>query len=201
MTNARNPAVVLAMLLAMPLLHAQAADIPAAEVQSKAPAAVILMRHAEKPAGDTKSADLTEMGFARARALPALFVPAPGAGPARFPKPDAIFATAPSKHSNRPIETVTPLAQTLHLRINEDYADLETGPLARKVMSGAYSGKVVVIAWHHGELPHLAEAFGVQDAPHHWDPDVFDRIWEIRWIDGKPILLQLPERLLPGDSK
>ncbi len=194
--TARIPFALLAVLLAAPLLAAQT---PA--IEGNPPAAVILMRHAEKPVGDTKSPDLTETGFARARALPTLFIPVPGTGPAKFPKPDAIFASAPSKHSNRPVETVTPLAQALHLRIQDDYADLETGPLARKVLSGAYAGKVVVIAWHHGELPHLAEAFGVQDVPHHWDPDVFDRIWEIRWLDGKPVMLQLPERLLPGDSK
>lgn len=184
MKTFRIPGIVLLAALVMPMLGGQTTP-----VESKTPAAVFLMRHAEKPDGDTKSPDLTEAGFARARALPALFMAPPGAGPARFPRPDAIFATAPSKHSNRPIETITPLAQVLHLKINEDYTDLETGPLAQKVLSGSYAGKVVVIAWHHGELPHLAEAFGVNDVPNHWDPDVFDRIWEIRWVDGKPVML------------
>jgi hypothetical protein len=191
----RVPGIVLLAALVLPTLAGQTAA-----VENTTPAAVFLMRHAEKPDGE-KSPDLTETGFARARVLPTLFVPAPGGGPARFPRPDAIFATAPSKHSNRPIETITPLAQALHLKINEDYTDPETGPIAKKVLSGAYAGKVVVIAWHHGELPHLAEAFGVTDVPQHWDPNVFDLIWEIRWVDGKPVMLQLPERLLPGDAK
>jgi hypothetical protein len=172
----------------------------AATVQATTPAVVFILRHAEKPVGDDKSPDLTPIGFDRARLIPSLFLTAPGAQvPARFPKPDAIFATAASKHSNRPIETIAPLAQAMRIKIVHDFADAETQPLARKVLSGEYAGKVIVICWHHGEIPHLAQALGVEDAPKKWDPDQFDRIWEIRWVDGKAQLTILPERLLPGD--
>ena len=75
------------------------------------------------------------------------------------------FASEAAKHSNRPIETITPLSQALHLRINHDYEDRETAKVADAVMSGKYAGKVVLICWHHGEIPHLAKAFGVEDAP------------------------------------
>jgi hypothetical protein len=89
-----------------------------------APSVVFLMRHAEKPAG--KESDFSPQGFRRAQVLPTLFV----AG--GLPKPDAIFATAPSKHSNRPIKTVTPLAQALNIKINADYDDIEPSLLPRK---------------------------------------------------------------------
>ena len=207
MASSRWALVLLLAAYAAPLHATQAAAAPQTAAQNnapptqqiKSPAAVFIIRHAEKPVGDDKSPDLNPVGFTRARAVPSLFIPSPGHF-ARFPRPDFLFASAPAKHSNRPVETITPLAQALHMKINTDYADIETVPIARRILSGAYAGKVVLICWHHGEIPHLAEAFGVADAPHRWDPDVLDQIWEIQWIDGKPSMVILPQRLLPGDA-
>jgi hypothetical protein len=170
------------------------------DLQSRAPAMVFIIRHAEKPIAD-KDPNLSPLGFKRAEALPSLFLPAPGSrNLPRLPRPQALFATDPSKHSNRPIETITPLSQDLHLRINHDFSDLDFNPLAKEVLSGKYAGKVVLICWHHGEIPHLAQAFGVTDAPKKWDETVFDQIWMLEWIDGKVQFSTLPEHLLPGDS-
>jgi hypothetical protein len=190
------------LVLPAPVVTAVAQLSQADAPVSKTPVVVYILRHAEKPVGEGKDPNLTPQGFERAHAIPSLFMMAPGATqPARFPRPDSIFATETSKASNRPIETITPLAQALHLKINHDFADLETGPLARELLSGKYAGKVVVIAWHHGEIPHLAQALGVAKVPKKWDPDVFDQIWQIRWVDGEAQLTILPQRLLPGDSK
>jgi hypothetical protein len=189
--------------LFMPGLHVAGADSGAPSAQqevSKTPAVVFIIRHAEKPA-ERENSDLTANGFKRAAALPSLFVQQPGSSSLpRLPRPAALFASAPGKHSNRPIETITPLAQALHLRLNTDYADIETAPIAREILSGRYAGKVVLVCWHHGEIPHLAEALGVTNAPHHWDESVFDQIWMIEWVNGKGQLTVLPEKLLPGDS-
>lgn len=187
--------------LAAPILPLRANGQDAAP-QSKTPAVVFIIRHAEKPVGEDKSPDLSPVGFTRARALPSLFVAAPGSGKLpRFPRPDFLFASAPSKGSNRPLETITPLAQALNLRVNADYADLETAQIAKRILSGAYAGKFVLICWHHGEIPALAKAFGVAHVPHAWDPDVFDQIWEIQWMDGQPQMVVLPQRLLPDDQQ
>ena len=70
------------------------------------------------------------------------------------------------------------------LPINHDFADIETASLAKLVMSGNYAGRTVLICWHHGEIPHLAAAFGVVGAPKHWDEEVFDKVWQITWVDG-----------------
>ena len=167
---------------------------------SRAPAVVFIIRHAEKPEGD-KLPDLNPQGFKRAAALPALFLPQPGSKALpRLPRPNFLFASDPTKHSNRPVETIAPLSQALHLRVNHDFADRETTPLANEVLSGKYAGKVVLICWHHGEIPHLAEAFGITDAPKHWSEDVYDQIWMIEWVDGKAQMTTLPELLLPGDA-
>ena len=100
------------------------------------PSQVLIIRHGEK-VGDPKKDDdggrhLSIQGSARAAALPSLFAPAdpqlscklhhqsgefiglyrqiPTKGEApRFAAPNFIFATQNSKHSKRPVETVTPL--------------------------------------------------------------------------------------------
>jgi hypothetical protein len=174
-----------------------AAQEPAASAAaSKAPAIVLIMRHAEKPTDD-KDPNLAPQGYRRAQALASLFT---GPQP-RLPRPQFLFASDASKHSNRPVETILPLSQALQERINHDYVDLETGPIAKQILSGKYAGKVVLICWHHGEIPHLAQALGVTDAPHKWDPDVFDQVWEIRWMEGQPQFHVVEEQLLPGDTK
>jgi hypothetical protein len=196
--------VVSGLLVAGVGLEAQAPAVGgsvAAPATAKAPAVVLIIRHAEKPMGETKDPNLTPQGFKRAGLLPNLFLPRKGNPQPRFPKPDALFATDTAKHSNRPIETITPLSQAMGMRINHDFADIETGRLAKLVMSGNYAGKTVLICWHHGEIPHLAAAFGVVGAPKHWDETVFDQVWQITWVDGQATLKMLPEELLPGDSK
>jgi hypothetical protein len=165
------------------------------DVASKAPAVILLMRHAEKPLTDPKDPNLSPEGFKRAQALPKLFLDG------TLPKPDFLFASAPSKHSNRPAETIAPLAQALNLKINNDYEDIEADPLAKKILGGKYAGKVVVIVWHHGEIPNVARALGVTDAPKKWDTDVFDQIWKIQYVEGKAEMTVFHEQLMPGDSQ
>ena len=192
----RSVSVALALLTFTAISPAAPAD----DLQSKAPAMVFIIRHAEKPMED-KDPNLSPMGYKRAEALPSLFIPMPGSHTLpRFPRPQVLFATDPSKHSNRPIETITPLSQSLHLKIGHDFSDLDFSALAKEVLSGKYAGKVVLICWHHGEIPHLAQAFGVTDAPRKWDETVFDQIWMLEWVDGKVQFSTLPEHLLPGDS-
>jgi len=199
----RNFVLSLCLALAAPAAIWNGAGVFAqtpGQLQTKAPAIVFIIRHAEKPMDD-KNPDLAPQGFKRAAALPYLFLPVPGSSAApRLPKPDALFASEAAKHSNRPVETITPLAQALHLQINHDYADRETAAVAKQVLSGKYAGKVVLICWHHGEIPHLAEAFGVVHPPTPWNDTVFDQIWKIQWIDGQARLTTLPQKLLKGDS-
>ena len=193
------------------------------------PNQILLIRHGEK-VGDPKKDDdggrhLAIPGSARAAALPSLFVaalpqlscklyhkaedfigtyrPIPLKGkPARFLTPNFIFATQRSKNSNRPIETVTPLATALNLPINEGYADNDADI---KEMTGAilnefaFAGKIVLICWHHGTIPDIVKALGVARPPK-WDGKIFDRVWQITSPKGKAALQDLPQHLLYGDS-
>jgi hypothetical protein len=183
-------------MLSLPIpVPAQTAAQPAAGAP---PATVLLMRHAEKLTDGR--IDLAPAGFARAKDLPELFLPSASGAIPRFPRPDVLFATHQSKHSNRPFETIQPLSQALSLPVNTDFSDDDYASLAKLLLNGQYAGKIVLVAWHHGTLPQFAAALGVTPQPALWPPTQFDRIWRIDWHDGKPTLTDLPQQLMPGDS-
>jgi hypothetical protein len=41
----------------------------------------------------------------------------------------------------------------------------------------------------------------VTDAPAKWDPNTFDRVWQITYENGKATWKDLPQKALPGDSE
>jgi len=166
----------------------------------EAPATIYLIRHAEKLTDG--QLDLSPTGFQRAAILPHLFTPPSGlrTSPA-LPVPQVLFATHQSKHSNRPVETITPLSAALHLPINSEIMNEDYASLAHELLSGRYAGKIVLVAWHHGHLPQLATALGAQPPYSPWPDTQFDRIWRIDYKDGKATLTDLPQELMPGDSK
>ena len=158
------------------------------------PASILLIRHAEKRTDG--QLDLSPTGFKRASLLPNLFT----SGRIDLPIPQVIFATHQSKHSNRPVETVTPLAAALHLPIDSSIANEDYAALAAELLSGKYAGKVALVAWHHGTLPALAAVLGVRPPYTPWPNQQFDRVWKIDYKDGKATVLDIPQHLMPGDS-
>jgi hypothetical protein len=170
---------------------------------STAPSQVLIIRHGEKP-GDpsTESAadslDLSTQGYERAASL-AFYVPA------TFGKPDALFATQASSNSNRPVETITPLANVLGLTIDDSYPDDDYPALATAVLTDPkYAGKLVLICWHHGKIPDLTSALGGVPPTTHWKGHVFDRVWAIDYpvggaTTGLPVT-DIPQMLMYGDS-
>jgi hypothetical protein len=163
------------------------------------PATILLIRHAEKLTDGRM--DLSPVGFERAKVIPTLFGGPGAAAPHNLPRPDFLFATHVSKKSNRPVETVTPLSEAMHLPISSDVADDDYASLAKLLLSGKYAGKVVLVAWHHGTLPQFAEALGAVPPYKPWPEAQFDRVWRIDYRDGKATLMDLPQALLAGDSK
>ncbi len=160
------------------------------------PATILLIRHAEKL--DDGRIDLSPTGFERARLLPKVF--GPGARP-DVPTPQFLFASRESPHSNRPIQTVTPLATALHLPINDSFKNDDYRALASTLLSGKYAGKVVLVVWHHGKIPQLATALGAIPPYKPWPEQQYDRIWRIDYVNGKATIQDLPYALLPGDSQ
>lgn len=188
----------------------------------------MIIRHGEKlgdPSTDTDGGpDLSQRGSARAMALPQLFAPAtPGytcalnagdkqtvaaayqqvdaAGVTpRFATPAFLFATQASKHSNRPVETITPVSAVLNLAIDDKHADEDYAAVAQDILTNSkYAGQTVLVCWHHGNIPNLATALGVASPPP-WKGSVFDRVWVVTWPGGSISLADEPQQLLYGDS-
>ena len=166
------------------------------------PAHVLIIRHGEKPPPDATSVDLSAEGKDRAEALPKLFLKADGR-PDPFPTPDFLFATKDSKKSRRPNETIAPLAKALGLKVNDAFADDDFAALAQELFHDPrYADKTVLICWHHGRIPALAEKLNAVGAPNPWDSTVFDRVWQIDYDkEGKATFRNLPQRLMAKDSE
>ncbi|MEI7529679.1 MAG: histidine phosphatase family protein [Elusimicrobiota bacterium] len=184
------------------LLAVCAALALAAASAQAAPAQVILIRHAEKPA---YGAGLSAQGFQRAQALVGFF--------RSYEAPAAVYAMAP-KHEDssvRAIQTVTPLAQALGLTLNTEFTRGQKHKLVNAIMAAPeYEGRLVLVCWEHDALVDIAEEFAVYGGPgqqaqpaipSYWAASVFDRAWVLNFAGGKLISFEdIPQRLLPGDS-
>jgi len=164
------------------------------------PAQVILLRHAEK-SEDPADVHLSLKGRERALAL------VPWLTETRTfltnGLPAALFATATFKpeHSQRPQETLAPLARHLGQPVQTPFQNREYVALAQNILTNqAYAGKTVVICWVHDYIPQLAAALGVSPMPRKMKADEFDRVLLISFHDEKASLENLPQRLLYGDA-
>lgn len=152
------------------------ANFTAVDHPNGGPSRIILMRHADKT-DDPYNEDLSDAGMARAEHL-ATYIPQ------TFGKPDYIIATAHSKHSNRPRETVAPLANALDLKVQHDFENDDFEDLADEIFSNPeYKGKTLVICWHHGNLPAIAALLGAPQGsnPDPWPEDAYNVILDFRY--------------------
>jgi hypothetical protein len=199
-----------------------------ASSSNKGPKEVLIIRHGEK-LGDSSSdkeggPNLSMRGSARAAALPQLFAPATtaygcalsvgkdqsftgayvatqteGTAP-RFSTPVFLFATQASKSSNRPVETITPLSAALSLSYDDKHGDGDYGKVASNILTNSkYDGAVVLMCWHHGNIPNLATALGVKNPPA-WPGSVFDRVWVVTYSGGAASLADDAQMVLYGDA-
>jgi broad specificity phosphatase PhoE len=172
---------------------------PSEQQAAQPPAQILIIRHGEKPGdpcvdGEADGPDLSIKGYERAAAL-ALSLPA------AFGKIDHLFATQKSKHSNRPVETITPLRKALKLKLNHDFQDDDYQGIADHILGNPkYSAARLLICWHHGKIPQLAAALRVANPPSPWPCGVFDRVWIIDYEAGNAVLRNVPQQLLYGDS-
>ena len=154
-------------------------------------ARILLMRHAEKT-GDPRDAHLSQVGYERAAKL-ADYIPA------TFGIPRYLIATSVSKHSTRPIETIQPLSDKIGVKIDATYADQDYGALASQLLSDARyadAGALILVCWHHGNIPSLAHALKAEAGtyPDPWDPEVFNQILSLTYAGGrKPEVATLTE--------
>jgi hypothetical protein len=175
---------------------------------------IMLIRHAEKPAkdeapfgvtaeGERNKESLEVRGWQRAGALANLLAPGNGHFQhASLAKPKFLFASKPlrRKGSRRPLETVTPLAQKLELKINSSFqrSDFES------MLDEVFSCKcVVLICWQREYIPDIASYIlrNKKIAPQNWPEDCFDMIWvfDLAPSSSKYTFKQVPQKLLEGD--
>jgi hypothetical protein len=172
---------------------------------------IMLIRHAEKPLHPSGSPhgvnpegledphSLTVTGWIRAGALVELFAPSRGDPPAELRRPDTIYASAHAGgHSKRSMQTVSPLAARLGLKVVKRYAAGDEGHLTREV--SARPG-ATLIAWHHEALHKIPHHLGNVEPlpPLYWPPDRFDVIWTFTPDGDGWRFAQMPQLLLPGD--
>ena len=163
------------------------------------PAEVILIRHAEKP--ETGN-DLTLRGRERAVALAPYFLETPEL--LEFKTPVAIYAQRPKNATSsiRSIETVRPLANALHLKINDSFVRDDFQQMVEEIRhKPEYEGHTVLICWEHKVIPEIAAKLGAENAPKSWPDATYDRTWIVKFQrDKNPTCIELPQRLLFGDS-
>ncbi len=185
--------------------------IPASE---NSPQTIMFIRHGEKPSetgapfgvdqhGKEDSHALSVRGWQRAGALTGLFKLARGEEYPALTTPAAIYATAPSSdsHSTREYNTAQPLAESINVEINTEFAHGHEHKLALHI---AAQDQDVLVVWHHGEIPQAIGAFAIEnetELPSEWPHERFDLIWVLTKISGAQTyhFSSLNQQLLAGD--
>lgn len=125
------------------------------------PACIFLIRHAEKPE-DRSDPHLTATGRERAQRWASYFTNSPTR------QPGILLAALPTKGhpSVRPVETLEPLAQALHLEIQTPFASSDYEKLAHRLLTAPeFNGRTVAICWVHQSIPQLVASLGIRPEP------------------------------------
>jgi hypothetical protein len=173
----------------------------------------MIVRHGEKPEdgvpdpgldpqGADDPASLTAEGWRRARKLVGFFVDADAPGIAT---PDRIFACKPDNSSQRPMETVSLLANALwpdaaaraaHFDATHGVDDLD-GLIAAAMKTDG----VCLVCWEHKRIPLIAGKIPhVPASPSAWPGHRFDVVWIFDAHAQAWAFSQTPQNLLPGDE-
>jgi broad specificity phosphatase PhoE len=166
-------------------------------------AVLLIIRHAEDPANGH---GLSDRGKERAEAYVKYFRNFTIDGKRR--EAEAILVAKDSKQSHRPRLTVEPFAKAAKLPIDSRFDNKRPTDLAAELRAN-HRGKVILICWHHGQIPALLRALGADPKtllPNgKWPKDVYD--WVIMAsFDEKGRLIpegtkRITEHLLQGDSQ
>lgn len=190
------------------------------------PSKIMIIRHGEKPTeksekpygvnadGKQDFESLLVRGWQRAGALAVLFDPA--RGPLQSPDlaiPDIVYASYgkdkpddTGSKSQRPLQTITPLADRLGITPNTQFEKGDETPLAADVMKRAGT---VLISWQHQNILAIVNALTAGKPVHGtipaaWPDDRFDIVWVLTPpVAGTDFwtFTQVPQCLLSGDKR
>jgi hypothetical protein len=175
---------------------------------------IMIIRHAEKPPvsgepfdvtaeGNLDAESLIIQGWQRAGTLAGFF--APTHGPlqnAELATPQFLFASESKSGggSERPVETITPLASKLGLT-PKTHKKSDIDKVAADAMA---SGGTALICWQYEDIPSIANVIvGNQTTvPQNWPGDRFDVVWvfDLGKSSNAYSFNQVPQCLLAGDS-
>jgi hypothetical protein len=166
-------------------------------------AVVLIIRHAED-AGTGHG--LSPRGQERAEAYKNYFLNF--TVDSKRQEPDTVLVAADSKQSHRPRLTVEPFANVAKLPIDSRFGNKQPADLAAELRAN-YQGKVVLVCWHHGQIPALLRALGA--APEtllpngKWPKDVYDWVIMVGFDENGRLIPEgtkrISEHLLEGDSR
>lgn len=177
-------------------------------------AKIMIIRHAEKPQGNGEPAgvsengvedpkSLTVRGWQRAGALACLFARQPEALDPGLAIPHTIVASehSPDQGSQRPLQTILPLARRLQIEPRTFKKDkLEQAAAAAQASAG-----IVLISWQHEDIHAIAQLLPCTNSttiPQTWPGDRFDVVWvfDLDPTSGSYRFSQVTQRLLDGDQ-
>jgi broad specificity phosphatase PhoE len=165
-------------------------------------AVVLIIRHAED-AGSGHG--LSPRGEARAEAYKNYFLNFTLDSKRRGP--DGVLVAKDSKQSHRPRLTVEPFAKAAKLPIDSRFGNKQPTDLAAELRAN-HQGKVILVCWHHGQIPALLRALGA--APEtllpngKWPKAVYDWVIMVSYDENGHLIpastRRINENLMPGDS-
>ena len=123
-------------------------------------------------------------------------------------EPEAVLVAADSKQSHRPRLTVEPFAKAAKLQIDSRFGNKQPADLAAELRAN-HQGKVILVCWHHGQIPALLRALGA--APEtllpngKWPRTVYNWTIMVSYDENGHLIPEstrrISEHLLPGDSQ
>ena len=164
---------------------------------------VLIIRHAED-AGSGHG--LSARGAERAEAYKNYFLTFTVDSKRR--QPEDVLVAADSKQSHRPRLTVEPFAKAAKLTIDSRFGNKQPADLAAELRAN-HGGKVILVCWHHGQIPALLRAMGA--APEtllpngKWPKTVYDWVIMASFDENGHLIPEstrrISEHLLQGDSQ
>jgi broad specificity phosphatase PhoE len=185
------------------VLFASALTLAANAQDGPKNAVVLIIRHAED-AGSGHG--LSPRGEERAEAYKNYFLNFTVDSKRR--EPNDVLVAADSKQSHRPRLTVEPFAKAAKLPIDSSFGNKQPTDLAAELRAN-HQGKVILICWHHGQIPALLRALGA--APEtllpngKWPKTVYDWVILVSYDENGHLIPEstrrISEHLLQGDSQ
>lgn len=185
------------------VIHSCALSVVADAQEGPKNSVILIIRHAENPADGH---GLSPRGEERAKAYKDYFQNFTVDSKPR--KPNAVLVAADSKQSHRPRLTVEPFAKAAKLPIDGSFGNKQPADLAAELRAN-HQGKVILICWHHGQIPDLLRALGA--APEtllpngKWPRNVYDWVIMATFDENGRLIPErtkrISEHLLQGDSQ